>query len=138
MACHCVPRHIALLQHMRECEGLLHMQAAIVRRTVKSQQAAAYEWEGAADRITTEAYRLGSMDNISAVVLQLNCKGPWTAGQRAQMAVKQLSQRGQRPPRQPADDGDPHGVTVRMEPQAGRAQSHHGITVSMPKTNGAA
>lgn len=85
--------------------------------------------EVASERITTEAYRLGSMDNISAVVLKLNCQGPWTAAQRAQVAVKNLSQRGTRSRRTADDDAaDPHGVTVRMQPRPASSEPH-GVTV---------
>ena len=85
-------------------------QAAIVRRTPSCQSAA--------EKLTTEAYRLGSMDNISAVVVRLNFQGPWTASQRATTAVKQFSRRGERPPA--AQGGDPHGVTVAMRPDKRR------------------
>lgn len=105
------------------------MQAAIVRRTP--------DCEVASERITTEAYRLGSMDNISAVVVQLNCSGPWTAGQRAQIAVRNLSQRGVRAPRPAGDAEDAHGVTVRMQPAEGHTVDSGSVTVSVPSANGA-
>jgi hypothetical protein len=83
------------------------VQADIVRHTP--------DCEVAAERITTEAYRLGSMDNISAVVVRLNCHGPWTTSQRAQTAIKNMSQRGSRRPERLQTAADnPHGVTISV------------------------
>lgn len=89
-------------------ERLARVQAAIVRRTPSCQSAA--------EKLTTEAYRLGSMDNISAVVVRLNYQGPWSASQRAATAVKHFSRRGERPPAAGAN-GNPHGITVAMRPE---------------------
>lgn len=99
--------------------------------------------EAAAERLTTEAYRLGSMDNISAVVVRLNSRGPWTASQRAAVAMKNLSQRGfsqrgNRGRQHEHDAGggaaDPHGVTLVIGGGGGAPPRSSGS--APPRSNG--
>lgn len=51
----------------------------------------------AAEDITLEAYRLGSSDNISAVVLAVNYTGPVPLTSSLANAVRNFSNRGVRP-----------------------------------------
>eukprot|EP00892_Ulva_mutabilis_P008096 jgi/Ulvmu1/5659/UM024_0006.1 len=51
----------------------------------------------AAEDITLEAYRLGSSDNISAVVFEVNAAGPWSRSVRMGAAVRSFSNRGVKP-----------------------------------------
>ena len=90
------------------------MQAQIVRR--------ASDLLAAAEGLTTEAYRLGSMDNISAVVVRLNYRGPLSLSQRASTAVRTLSQRGVRQPRPPGPPANALTLALTQEDKEFYAQ----------------
>lgn len=64
----------------------------------------------AAEDITLEAYRLGSSDNISAVVLALNYTGPVPLTTSLANAVRNYSNRGVRPGRDAANSGGGPGA----------------------------
>lgn len=84
------------------------MQASIVQTSENVR--------AAAEDITLEAYRLGSTDNISAVVVALNFSGPVPVTAQLANAVRNLSNRGVRPPRQPTEgSAGPHALTTTFD-----------------------
>lgn len=68
------------------------MQADLIQRSENVRMAA--------EDITLEAYRLGSSDNISAVVIALNYTGPVPLTSSLANAVRNFSNRGVRPGRE--------------------------------------
>lgn len=68
----------------------------------------------AAEDITLEAYRLGSSDNISAVVVALNYSGPVPLTSSLANAVRNFSNRGVRPGSS-ATGGSPGALTTTFD-----------------------
>ena len=83
----------------------------------------------AAEDITLEAYRLGSSDNISAVVVALNYTGPVPLTSSLANAVRNFSNRGVRPGAAAA--GGAGALTSTFDP------SHRGGRGGNAGTNGA-
>jgi hypothetical protein len=97
----------------------------------------------AAEDITLEAYRLGSSDNISAVVVALNFTGPMPLTSSLANAVRNFSNRGVRPGRDaPGTDG-PGALTTTFDTSLpperrraavpnGEADAENGVSASTP------
>lgn len=110
-----------------DCAGA---QAIIVR--------AASSCRAAAEDITLEAYRLGSTDNISAVVFEVNASGPWSRSARVGAAVRSFSNRGVKP--KAAAAGGRPGAASAAPPAAGQGALTaeglpHGITTTVGNRN---
>ena len=111
-----------------KCAGA---QAIIVR--------AASSCRAAAEDITLEAYRLGSTDNISAVVFEVNASGPWSRSARVGAAVRSFSNRGVKP-KAAAAAGGRSGAASAAPPAATQGALTaeglpHGITTTVGHRN---